>query len=101
MSLARPMTRTRGRQARRRLTAALVRAAARGERTPCSDSDTHHYWTSDYARERALAARRCAGCPVLSECYAVGEHESFGVYGGHDFSPRAYLINTDTSHHDQ
>jgi hypothetical protein len=30
------------------LTLALLNLAARGERTHCSDPETHHYWVSDH-----------------------------------------------------
>lgn len=31
---------------------------------------------------RDVAGRYCAGCPVVSECLAAGEHEDHGLWGG-------------------
>ncbi len=43
-------------------------------------------WLSDDATDRALAARWCTGCAVLTECGAAAdEHdERFGAWGGRD-----------------
>jgi hypothetical protein len=85
------------REAQARLTAALVRLAARGLRTHCSDPELHHYWTSEREKERRLAVRWCAGCPVSIECgdAAVAVGERWGVWSGVDRTPRPYKINSD------
>lgn len=69
-----------------RLTIALLTAAAHGLRAHCSDAETHHYWTSEEPRERALAVRACSGCPVWDECGAAAEanDERHGVWQGRD-----------------
>jgi hypothetical protein len=36
-----------GQEAQARLTAALVRLAARGRRPNCGQAEVHHYWTSE------------------------------------------------------
>jgi hypothetical protein len=41
------------------LTLALLNLAARGERTHCSDPASHHLWTSEDERERAVAVMLC------------------------------------------
>jgi hypothetical protein len=99
-----PLTLTpQAREAQARLTAALVRLAARGLRTHCSDPEFHHYWSSELEKERRLTVRWCAGCPVLEPCgdaaAAVGER--WGVWGGVDRTPRQYKINKDTPGQDQ
>jgi Transcription factor WhiB len=66
------------------LTVALLELARQGQRTNCSDPETHHYWTSEHPPERKLAVRACAGCPVLQPCLEVGRHQTFGVFGGVD-----------------
>lgn len=45
------------------LTRALINIAARGERTHCSDPETHHYWLSEHDTERAIAITLCDHCP--------------------------------------
>src|SRR5687767_8232425 len=86
-----------------RLRDALVRAATRGERTPCSDVERRDYWTSEQAVKRALAVQWCAPCVVISECRAAAESrdEQWHVYGGKDFTPRPYRIGKDTPDQDQ
>jgi hypothetical protein len=98
-AILRPHSHPQAREAVQRLTDALVRAAARGERTPCSDPALRDHWTSERQQERAIAARWCGPCPVLGECRAAAEArgEKWYVHGGKDFSPRPYelKINTD------
>jgi hypothetical protein len=98
MTQARVMTLpSQGREADQRLTDALVRAATRGERTPCSDVAIRDHWTSDIQKHRELAVKWCRPCPVLLECRTAAEarDEKWHVYGGHDFTPRPYKINSD------
>jgi hypothetical protein len=77
-------------QATDRLTRALLDAAARGERTHCSDPATHHLWLSDHDSERATAVMLCDHCPVLTVCRDTAEQrdERWGVWGGVDRSIR-------------
>lgn len=74
--------------ARHALDLALVDLAARGERPRCGWPDIGPWFTSEDSTERARAARRCAGCPVLELCAAVAEDEQpvHGVWGGKDYS---------------
>src|SRR5688572_15917181 len=78
-------------------TAALVRLAARGLRTHCSDPSAHDYWTSEHHEHRELAVRWCSGCPVLEPCCEAAEArgERWGVWAGVDRTPRPYKINSD------
>ena len=59
-----PATMT-ARRATDALTRALITIAAKGERTHCSDSETHHLWLSEHEPERAEAAKLCRGCPAI------------------------------------
>jgi hypothetical protein len=78
----------RGAAASRRFTKALVDLAAQGLRTHCSDPGLGDLWISESEPERAEAARLCAGCPVIIECWSVGaeRRERWGVWGGIDRS---------------
>lgn len=67
-----------------RLVGALVQAASRGDVPPCGRYGVSESWVSEDAEERAVAARACADCPVLTACAAVGEFEDSGVWGGLD-----------------
>ncbi len=69
------------------LTRALVDLATKGQRPRCGDPATHAYWTSDEQAEREQAVSWCAGCPILRECAAAAEVESFGVWGAVDVTP--------------
>jgi transcription factor WhiB len=71
-------------QASEALTQALVRAAARGIRPRCGDSETAYLWLSDHDGERKHAALMCRGCVVWAECDEVGQHQRFGTWGGVD-----------------
>ena len=55
---------------------------------PCVGSDG---WTSDDRDERALAARCCAGCPLLDLCAKLADEygATFGVWAGRDYGPKA------------
>jgi hypothetical protein len=59
----------------------------------CQGSDS---WTCEDPDERALAARCCTGCPVLSGCSRLAERVkvTFGVWAGVDRSPRTYTFKT-------
>ncbi|WP_374929998.1 WhiB family transcriptional regulator [Kytococcus sedentarius] len=70
-------------EAHARLQFALADAAAAGQFVPCRGRDGHLF-TSDDRDERAVAAALCHDCPVLAECAAVGEGESWHVFGGID-----------------
>lgn len=75
---------------------ALVKLAAEGLRVRCGDwMDGTNPWLSDDPRLRAMAARWCTGCPVMSECGAAAEErkETFGVWGGRDRTPRPKAAN--------
>jgi len=67
-----------------RLAFALARLVANGSRPPCADGSGA--WTSDDRDERALAARLCRPCPILTECGAAADStkERFGVWAGVD-----------------
>jgi hypothetical protein len=71
-----------------RLTRALLDMAARGERSHCSDSASHHLWLSESPTDRRLAVTLCRHCPVEAECLAAAtaNQERFGVFGGKDFT---------------
>lgn len=55
-----------------------------GTLPPCADRSGA--WTSDDRDERALAARLCRPCPILTECGAAADStkERFGVWAGVD-----------------
>lgn len=67
------------------LRVALEDAATAGEWIACRGPHGH-YWTSDSAEERAVAAALCDGCPVLAECHTAAEstNEVFLVWAGVD-----------------
>jgi hypothetical protein len=71
-----------------RLTRALLSLKARGLCAPCQDPVVGGWWLSDSEEERARAALRCGGCPVLVECgrAAVARRERFGVWSGKDYT---------------
>jgi hypothetical protein len=75
-------------EANDQLTKALVNAAARGIRPRCGDYEVSHYWLSECEQERKQAARWCAGCLILKPCREVGKYQTFGVFGGQDFTRR-------------
>ena len=66
------------------LSAALLRLVEQGTLPPCADRSGA--WTSDDRDERALAARLCRPCPILTECGAAADStkERFGVWAGVD-----------------
>lgn len=70
---------------------ALLAMAERGERPRCGEWGEDGPWLSEDPRMRALAARWCAGCPVLAECDRAGVEakHKFGVWGGKDRTRRA------------
>jgi hypothetical protein len=72
------------------LTRALINLAAAGERTHCSDPESHHLWLSDDESDRAVAAQLCIGCPVWQECGAAAKarRERFGVWASVDRTVR-------------
>ena len=57
------------------------------QRPPCGGSSDA--WMSEDHRQRAAAARRCSGCPVIALCAAVATEvkASFGVWAGTDRTP--------------
>jgi hypothetical protein len=83
-----PVGPRRGAEAALQLTRALINLATSGQRPHCSDPEKHPFWLSENPAERKRAARWCGGCPVISECREVGKHQSFGVFGGKDFTKR-------------
>lgn len=77
--------------ARDRLTHGLVLLADQGRRPPCGDwTDGDNPWLSDNHDQRARAVQACATCPLLEPCAAAADEvgETFGVWGGRDYSPR-------------
>ena len=72
------------------LTDALLKMAGNGQRPRCGDWNDNNPWLSDDERLRAMAARWCAGCPVLAECGAAADEtpERFGVWAGRDRTKR-------------
>ena len=71
--------------ARDELNALLLAMAEQHRRPRCADDQG---WTSDDADERAIAAGRCSGCPLLDPCGRVGleEKHGHGIWGGVDLS---------------
>jgi hypothetical protein len=62
----------------------LIQLTDRREVPPCaSGSDL---WMSEDQGERAIAARRCTGCPLLTPCAALAAEfkPSFGVWAAVD-----------------
>jgi hypothetical protein len=80
----------RGRLESDQLTRALLEAASRGQRPHCSDPISGEMWLSEMEAERREAARLCRGCSVLRPCRdaAEAQRETFGVWGGRDFTRR-------------
>ena len=76
-------------EANDRLTQALVRAAARGDRPRCADGETSWMWLDESPQTRAIAATYCNGCVVWSECDQVGRYQTFGTYASKDRTVRA------------
>ena len=72
------------------LTAALLKMADNGERPRCGDWNDNNPWVSDDPRLRAMAARWCAGCPILGECAQAAQEmkATFGVWAGRDRTQR-------------
>ncbi|MHB8297976.1 MAG: WhiB family transcriptional regulator [Dermatophilaceae bacterium] len=66
--------------------AALLLLARREKAPPCEGSDG---WTSEDHDERALAARCCAGCPLIDPCRVLADEikATFGVWAGKDLTP--------------
>jgi Transcription factor WhiB len=66
----------------------LLKLTNLDQRPPCAHSSDS--WMSEDRDERAAAAHRCTGCPLLTLCgqYAKEIHASFGVYGGRDRTPQ-------------
>lgn len=56
-----------------------------GDVTPCAGRSE---WTSSKAADKATAIRLCNDCPAKAACneFAETNHETFGIWGGHDFS---------------
>jgi hypothetical protein len=76
-------TRTRA-EANDRLTQALFRLAAKGQRPRCGDYETSWMWLDEDPHNRAHAAAMCSGCPVFDPCDEVGQHQRFGTWAGVD-----------------
>lgn len=68
----------------------MLKLAERDLRPRCGDWAENNPWLAEDPRLRAMAARWCAGCPVLAECgqAAVESRATFGVWGGQDRTPR-------------
>ncbi|GAA1969296.1 hypothetical protein GCM10009817_06560 [Terrabacter lapilli] len=78
------------------LARALEDAADAGLRIPCAGSDD---WISEDPNTRTQAARRCDGCPCITECAAAADEtrERFGVWAGRDRSPQPPKTKKDTA----
>lgn len=75
------------RPARAALDRALLAMAQDRRRPRCATTTNgKSLWLSDSETDRALAAQRCTGCPVLAACDAAATEarEPFGVWGGKD-----------------
>lgn len=75
--------------ARERLDLAILELTQDGLRLRCSWPTDGHMWTSDEHDDRARAARRCWGCPVLDLCREAADEEGerWHVRGGKDYRP--------------
>jgi Transcription factor WhiB len=73
---------------------ALLELTSLDQRPPCAHSSDA--WMSEDRDERAIAARRCAGCPVFKVCadLAAEIKPSFGVWGAKDHTPRPRRAKT-------
>lgn len=67
-----------------RLAWALAALLAEGTRPPCCDGSGA--WVSEDRDERAMAARACMPCALLSACREAADStsERFGVWAGVD-----------------
>ena len=56
-----------------------------GEVPPCSGRPE---WVSNKAADKRLAIKLCGDCVCKAACreFAEANNESFGIWGGHDFS---------------
>jgi hypothetical protein len=80
--------RSREAEANDALTQALLRAAARGQRPRCGDSEVGWMFLDESPQTRAIAATYCDGCPVWVECDEVGSYQTFGTYASKDRTVR-------------
>jgi WhiB family redox-sensing transcriptional regulator len=55
----------------------------------CNQTDTEAFFP-EYERDGRMAKEVCKQCPVKQKCfdYAVSNQESFGIWGGVDFTVR-------------
>ncbi len=69
------------------MSAALIEMTDHEQIPPCGGSSDA--WMSEDHHQRAAAARRCSGCPVIALCAAVAAEvkASFGVWAGVDRTP--------------
>jgi hypothetical protein len=79
-----------GRRANDKLTMALLNAASRGDKIPCSDYSIAYLFLSESEQERKLAALACHSCPVFDPCgeAADANQEVFGVRAARDYTRR-------------
>jgi hypothetical protein len=63
-------------------------AATLRDPPPCGHAGD--LWLSDDRHQRATACRLCIGCQLFDLCADVATelHVNFGVWHGHDYSPR-------------
>lgn len=68
-----------------RLTFALEAAEHRGDKVPCAGRSE---WLSEWAEDRAKAARECVSCAVLPLCDAAARdwRPTFGTFAGVDWT---------------
>ena len=58
---------------------------AAGEVTPCAGRNE---FLSSRSADKRTAIRLCGDCPAQASCreFAETNHETYGIWGGHDFS---------------
>lgn len=63
---------------------ALFRHEERGDRIPCVNPKSGHWWISEDREETKAAELACSSCPALAACAEyVDEHpEAAGVWAG-------------------
>lgn len=66
---------------------------------PCRTTDPE-LWFSNYPRDRRTAASHCTPCPLRAACqsYAFETQQSWGVWGGVDFTAVETHCGTDRGH---
>lgn len=67
---------------------------------PCRTAPDRELFFSDYPIDRYEATRRCRACPLLLACrsHAVETGETWGVWGGRDFTVVETYCGTERGH---